>query len=134
LDGLDVDTLVVLVTQDQRPLQGAAGLLDWRLCGYLSGLLVEHAATGRVGEYVLTHPFGRVPVTRVLLVGVGPQDTVNTSLKTVLPELARVVTEAGCRKVALATGCPVAVAMEALALSPVALRERVRVLFDETAA
>ncbi|HEY1333477.1 MAG TPA: peptidase M17, partial [Myxococcaceae bacterium] len=41
LDPLPVDTVCLFVSEDERPLGGAAGFVDWRLCGQLSRLLVD---------------------------------------------------------------------------------------------
>ena len=57
------DALVVPVWSDVRPLRGAAGLLDWRLCGRLSQMI-------RPQEKLLLVT-NRVPWRRVLAVGVG---------------------------------------------------------------
>ncbi len=64
------DALVVPVWSDLRPLRGAAGLLDWRLCGRLSQMLRDGRLTGTPGEKLLLAS-NRVPWQRVLVVGVG---------------------------------------------------------------
>jgi hypothetical protein len=66
------DTLVALIPQDERPLRGDAGRVDWRLCGRISEQLSSGYASGAAGETVLL-PAGRpLRVARLLLVGVGP--------------------------------------------------------------
>jgi hypothetical protein len=57
--------------RDQRPLRGGAGLADWRLCGWLSRLLLASRASGESGEAVLTTTHGRLRAPRLLLVGLG---------------------------------------------------------------
>lgn len=64
------DALVVPVWSDVRPLRGAAGLLDWRLCGRLSRLLQQGRLLGTTGEKLLLVT-NRVPWPRVLALGVG---------------------------------------------------------------
>jgi len=64
------DVLVVPVWSDVRPLRGAAGLLDWRLCGRLSQMLREGRFSGTPGEKLLLAT-GRIPWQRVLALGVG---------------------------------------------------------------
>jgi hypothetical protein len=64
------DALVVPVWSDVRPLRGAAGLLDWRLCGRLSQMLHDGRLTGVAGEKLLLAT-GRISWQRVLAVGVG---------------------------------------------------------------
>jgi hypothetical protein len=66
------DTIVVLVPQDERPLRGDAGRIDWRLCGRISEQLSSGYVSGVAGETVLL-PAGRpLRAPRLLLVGVGP--------------------------------------------------------------
>jgi leucyl aminopeptidase len=57
--------------RDQRPLRGGAGLADWRLCGWLSRLLLASRAIGESGEAVLATTHGRLRAPRLLLVGLG---------------------------------------------------------------
>ena len=44
------DCLVLPVFKDDRPLRGAAGLADWRLCGRLSRLVKSNKATAEAGD------------------------------------------------------------------------------------
>ena len=53
LDPLPVDTVCLFVSEDERPLGGAAGFVDWRLCGQLSRLLVDGFFKGTRGESLL---------------------------------------------------------------------------------
>jgi hypothetical protein len=57
--------------RDQRPLRGGAGLADWRLCGWLSNLLLASRVSGEIGEAVLATTHGRLRAPRLLLVGLG---------------------------------------------------------------
>jgi hypothetical protein len=50
IDALDVDTLVLCLTEDVRPLPGAAGLVDWRLAGRLSRFIEKGILTGARDE------------------------------------------------------------------------------------
>lgn len=65
------ECLVLAVFEDDRPLRGAAGLADWRLCGRLSRLLKANRATGKAGETLLLPPGHRLPFERVLWFGLG---------------------------------------------------------------
>jgi len=56
---------------DDRPLRGAAGRADWRLCGLLSELLVAESMTGSVGEVTLVGTSGRLASEALLVVGLG---------------------------------------------------------------
>lgn len=67
------DLLMVPVYEDVRPLRGAAGLLDWRLCGKLSALVIESKLTGADGEQMLFPSGDRVAWRLVLAAGAGPR-------------------------------------------------------------
>lgn len=65
------DCLVLPVFRDDRPLRGAAGLADWRLCGRLSRLLKTNRATADAGETMMLPPGRRLRFKRVLWFGLG---------------------------------------------------------------
>lgn len=65
------DCLVLPVFRDDRPLRGAAGLADWRLCGRLSRLIKANKATGDAGETLLLPPGRRLRWKRVMWFGLG---------------------------------------------------------------
>ncbi|MDQ3366897.1 MAG: hypothetical protein M3680_15855 [Myxococcota bacterium] len=65
------DCLVLPVFKDDRPLRGAAGLADWRLCGRLSRLVKADQATAAAGEAVLLPAGRRLPFARVMWFGLG---------------------------------------------------------------
>jgi hypothetical protein len=71
IDRIAVDTACVALCADERPLQGAAGLLDWRLCGKLSRLVLAGNLTGQLGEKLLVHAGGRIAAGKLLVVGGG---------------------------------------------------------------
>jgi cytosol aminopeptidase family protein len=73
LDGAP-ETLVLPFFRDERPLRGAAGLCDWRLCGKLSHLLQSGRVSGELGESTLYPPGRRLPFARLVLVGLGAAD------------------------------------------------------------
>ena len=65
------DCLVLPVFRDDRPLRGAAGLADWRLCGRLSRLVKASKATGDAGETMMLPPGRRLRWKRVMWFGLG---------------------------------------------------------------
>jgi hypothetical protein len=65
------DCLVLPVFKDDRPLRGAAGLADWRLCGRLSRLLKANKATGEQGESMMLPPGRRLRFARIMWFGLG---------------------------------------------------------------
>ncbi|HEX4458868.1 MAG TPA: M17 family peptidase N-terminal domain-containing protein [Polyangia bacterium] len=66
------ETLVLPFFSDERPLRGAAGLCDWRLCGRLSRMLQTGRVSGASGEATLYPPGKRLPFSRLFLFGLGP--------------------------------------------------------------
>jgi Cytosol aminopeptidase family, N-terminal domain len=67
-----VDLAVLPFFEDERPLQGLAGLVDWRTGGSLSALLRRGFCTGAAGEAVLLPGRPTVPMDRLVLLGLGP--------------------------------------------------------------
>ncbi len=65
------DALVLPVFRDDRPLRGAAGLVDWRLCGRLSRLMRSGKASGNAGETLLLPASRRLRFARILWFGLG---------------------------------------------------------------
>lgn len=65
------DCLVLPVFRDDRPLRGAAGLADWRLCGRLSRLVKSNKATAEAGETMMLPPGRRLRFSRVMWFGLG---------------------------------------------------------------
>ena len=80
LDGLDVEVFASCFHEDERPLRGAAGLLDWRLCGRLSQLVRARKMEGTKGEIILLPTKGRASFERILMVGAGPSATVDSDV------------------------------------------------------
>ena len=72
LDRISGDALVLGHAQDERPLRGLTGAVDWRLCGRLSRLVSSGRASGKLGSAVLVAGRPRLSFDRVVLVGLGP--------------------------------------------------------------
>src|SRR5690348_2937478 len=66
-----VDAIVATVHENERPLRGLSGHLDWRFNGIISACIRSGAVTGKIGECVF------IPVTkngktyRLILAGAG---------------------------------------------------------------
>lgn len=72
VEELSSELLVLFCYSDERPLRGAAGRVDWRLCGQLSALMVEGELTGAQGQRLLAPVQDRrMGASRVLLLGLG---------------------------------------------------------------
>ena len=65
------DCLVLPVFKDDRPLRGAAGLADWRMCGRLSRLVKANKASAEAGETLMLPPGRRLKFNRVMWFGLG---------------------------------------------------------------
>ena len=66
------DLAIVCFATTDRPLQGAAGRADWRLCGRLSKLIAEGRVAGHAGEAVLLPGGGGLRAPLLLALGLGP--------------------------------------------------------------
>ncbi|CAN5461283.1 hypothetical protein BH09MYX1_BH09MYX1_42730 [soil metagenome] len=71
LDATPADAIACGVYEDERPMRGVAGLLDWRLAGRFSALIDRRHLTGKNGEVMLFAGPAKLPFTKVLLFGLG---------------------------------------------------------------
>src|SRR3954452_25120632 len=67
----DVDALCLFVGEDERPLRGVAGYVDWRLCGALSRVIKNGFFVGAAQDWLLLPSNGRIAPARIFVVGVG---------------------------------------------------------------
>ena len=67
----ECDVLAIGLFQDERPLKGSSGWIDWRLNGMLSHFLIENRLTGDWRETTLIPSKGRVIPQMILRVGLG---------------------------------------------------------------
>jgi hypothetical protein len=79
LDRLDAEAVAVFCFSDVRPLAGAAGFLDWRMCGSLSSALERRHFEGLANESMLVPCRGRLRVKRVFVFGLGEEAALDTS-------------------------------------------------------
>ena len=73
-EGVDLQECDLLVTgffEDERPLKGSSGWVDWRLNGLLSDFLIGTRLTGDWKEKTLIPSQGRMAPRMTLLVGLG---------------------------------------------------------------
>jgi len=71
VDVQECDVLVTGFFEDERPLKGSSGWIDWRLNGTLSRFLIEKRLTGDWQETTLIPSQGRVSPRMILLLGLG---------------------------------------------------------------
>ena len=79
LDALKLEAISIPFFEDERPLVGALGLVDWRLCGTISKLILRGRVTGRAGETVLVPARPRLTFEKLFLFGVGPRQELSES-------------------------------------------------------
>ncbi|EPX57849.1 hypothetical protein D187_004602 [Cystobacter fuscus DSM 2262] len=103
LDSLaDVDALCLFVGEDDRPLPGTAGYVDWRLCGALSRVLQSGFFVGAQDDSLLLPTDGRFSVPRVFVMGLGRRRGLEpSSLGEALASAGKVLTRAKVESVAL---------------------------------
>jgi Cytosol aminopeptidase family, N-terminal domain len=73
LDLAQAELLACCMWSDVRPVQGVAGLVDYRMAGRLSGLSRESFALGVLGEVVCMPGKPKLPFDKVLVFGLGPK-------------------------------------------------------------
>ncbi|HPM78713.1 MAG TPA: M17 family peptidase N-terminal domain-containing protein [bacterium] len=71
IDLIETDTVVLSFFENERPLKGAVGLTDWRMCGRLSRLIMHKWIDGEYGEPLLMPANHRMNSEKVLVVGLG---------------------------------------------------------------
>jgi len=72
-DALRSEAISIPFFEDERPLSGAIGLIDWRLSGFVSRLILRGRISGRAGESVLVPARPRLSFEKLFLLGLGPR-------------------------------------------------------------
>ncbi len=102
-DCLPGESVVVLYFDDQRPLQGPAALIDWRLNGQLTEMLLDGEIRGRAGEHVMLQSNSKLAAKWALFVGGGKwyglSEETHASL---VRHMLRVAHQAGFKNLSLA--------------------------------
>ncbi len=71
IDETSAEIVACATYEDVLPMQGLAGLLDWRLGARLSRLIQDGFVTGALGEVLCVPARPRLPFDKVLLFGAG---------------------------------------------------------------
>lgn len=74
LDELETDLLVATLFETERPPRGVTGLVDWRLNGFISRMILNGTVSGTYEESVLVPLHRRLPARRLLMLGLGRPD------------------------------------------------------------
>lgn len=70
-DRVATECLVVLCPEEIRPLQNEGALVDWRLNGRLSQVILQNRFAGQYGETLLIPSETRIKSSEILVVGLG---------------------------------------------------------------
>jgi hypothetical protein len=97
LERSKVDLAVAGFFSDELPLRGGAGRVDWRLCGLVSGQILEGRISGASNEALLVPSAGQLRANRVLVLGLGPRAEYH------LQQIGESVEQAVSRALALAS-------------------------------
>jgi hypothetical protein len=105
LNSEEKSLLVCGIYEDQRPLKGAAGILDWRLRGFISKFILNQKISGKNGELVYIPVQYQGLMRHVFLVGLGSKknfspDIQETTLK-IVKSIAEQAKNLSFEKVAL---------------------------------
>jgi hypothetical protein len=103
LDRLESELVVLPFFSDERPLRGAAGLADWRLCGALSRKMMAGYVKGRFGEKALIVAPTKLRIEALMLFGLGPAGAFDANVaREACRLMAEAIREARVSSVALA--------------------------------
>jgi hypothetical protein len=103
LDELQTGIIVLPFFSDERPLCGATGLIDWRLCGALSRKLMAGYLDGHFGEKALVTAPPKLKSEGLLLLGLGASAAFDTGVaERACTIIAAALTEAKVSTAALA--------------------------------
>jgi hypothetical protein len=100
LDQADAEALCLFVSEDERPLTGLSGLVDWRLSGRLSRMIRAGLVIGAAGEALLTPPGMRLAFRKLFVFGLGAART-DEELAGRLADALRRLAQAGVKDAAL---------------------------------
>lgn len=95
--------LGVFLPGERSPLNGVAGLVDWRLLGHLSRLVIDSFITGNRDEAVLVPLGTRLPHDHLVILGLGePGGFSKEVYKNALIRLLRCADDLGHHSITLA--------------------------------
>jgi len=107
VDLFEGEVVAAFFFADERPLSGPEALLDWRLNGLLTCMLLEDAARGDFGENILVRSNGKVAADWALFLGGGRRRGLGPEgVRQLLDHLFAVCRRAGFVRVALGLGLP----------------------------
>jgi leucyl aminopeptidase len=103
IDALRCEALALPFFSDERPLRGALGLIDWRMCGFVSRLRMQERVRGDALETVLLPARPKLTMDKLFLFGLGPQDEFDTKhMRRAVEHMLNTLSRARVRTTALA--------------------------------
>lgn len=68
---VNCDVMVLYLFSDMRPPQGATGMVDWYLNGFISKLIKQGKITGEFQDIIMVATQNRIAAPKALLIGMG---------------------------------------------------------------
>ena len=97
----ETDALVVNLFEGVTSPAGGTGAVDRALDGAISALIADREITGRQGETVTIHTFGKLPAKRVVVAGLGKREKFDTDVvRAVSGGVARRLRQTGAKRAA----------------------------------
>ena len=94
------DALIVNLFEGVKQPGGATGAVDRALAGAIEAAIRRREFRGKLHEWILLHTFGRLPVTRVLVIGLGKQEEFTLDrIRSVSAEALRRLRDVGVKRV-----------------------------------
>jgi hypothetical protein len=127
VDRIEGEVAVVPFFLDERPPSGPAALLDWRLNGRLTELLLQGKVSGCAGEHLLVRSNGKIAADWALFVGGGRHRGLGEKdCRELLRHLLATCCRAGFSRIAMGLEMPAGI-------NAVGLQKIVRDILDEMA-
>lgn len=102
-DAHEAESVVALYFTDRKLLEGPASVLDWRLDGQLTRMLLQGEVHGKAGEHVMLQSNGKLKSDWVLFVGGGKWEGLcEETHAALIRHMLSVASQAGFKDVSLA--------------------------------
>lgn len=101
-DRMEGEVVVAFFFDDDRPLKGAAALIDWRLNGHLTRQLLDGAVTGASRDALLIMNNGKLESDWALLVGGGQRKRLSSAAWTrLVTHIFKICDQAGFKRISI---------------------------------